>query len=128
MTGTLFTKTAPPDWLLAFWREIDEKTFGHGFDCLAEDAICNLGVADWRGRETIRRNLRAFIDTGFTALHHVDEFWDGGATKVFRGTVTMTPDDGGPVVKPTMAHFFHMDPNHPAKVARWHGAVGPTGF
>jgi hypothetical protein len=29
-----FTKTAPPEWLLAFWKEIDDKTFGKGFDCL----------------------------------------------------------------------------------------------
>jgi len=26
-----FTKTAPPEWLLAFWKEIDDKTFGKGF-------------------------------------------------------------------------------------------------
>jgi hypothetical protein len=32
------------------------------------DATCRLGVAEWNGRETIRQNLRAFIDTGFTAL------------------------------------------------------------
>ena len=51
---------------------------------------CNLGVADWHGREQIRENLRAFIDTGFTALHDVVEYWDGGSLKVFRGTVTMT--------------------------------------
>ena len=45
-----FTKTEPPEWLLAFWKEIDDKTFGKGFDCFAEDAVCNLGVADWHGR------------------------------------------------------------------------------
>src|SRR5262249_36495664 len=27
------TKTEPPKWLLAFWKEIDDKTFGKGFDC-----------------------------------------------------------------------------------------------
>ena len=32
-----FTKTAPPEWLLATWKEIDDKTFGKGFDCFAED-------------------------------------------------------------------------------------------
>src|SRR5215472_9365431 len=78
---------------LAFWKEIDDKTFGKGFDCFVEDATCNLGVAEWKGRETIRENLRAFIDTGFTALHDVVEYWDGGQLKVFRGIVTMTPDD-----------------------------------
>jgi hypothetical protein len=64
-------RTEAPEWLLAFWKEIDDKTFGKGFDCLAEDATCNLGVADWHGREQIRENLRAFIDTGFTALHDI---------------------------------------------------------
>ena len=42
-----FTKTAPPEWLLAFWKEIDDKTFGKGFDCFAENAACNFGVAGW---------------------------------------------------------------------------------
>jgi hypothetical protein len=50
-------------------------------------------VADWKGREAIRANLKAFIDTGFTALHRVTEYWDGGFLKVFRGVVDMTPDE-----------------------------------
>src|SRR3954447_14931293 len=74
MTTLTMTKTAPPQWLLTFWQEIDDKTFGRGFDCFVEDATCRLGVAEWNGRETIRDNLRAFIDTGFTAHHDVTEF------------------------------------------------------
>ena len=129
MTTMNFTRQDAPQWLLAFWKEIDDKTFGDGFDCFAEDAICNLGVAEWRGREAIRENLRAFIDTGFTALHDVTEYWDGGSLKVFRGTVTMTPDDRSqPVVRPVMTHFFYMDQREPAKVARWYGSVGPVAF
>jgi hypothetical protein len=31
-TKMTFTKTSPPEWLLAFWKEIDDKTFGQGFD------------------------------------------------------------------------------------------------
>jgi hypothetical protein len=85
MMNLSMTKTAPPAWLLAFWKEIDDKTFGTGSDCFAEDATCRLGVAEWNGREQIRENLRAFIDTGFTALHDVREYWDGGSLKVFRG-------------------------------------------
>ena len=27
-TTLTFTKTKPPEWLLAFWKEIDDKTFG----------------------------------------------------------------------------------------------------
>lgn len=123
-----FTKTKPPQWLLDFWKEIDDKTWGKGFDCFADDAVCNLGVADWHGRETIRQNLKAFVDTGFTTLHDVLEYWDGGLLKVFRGTVRMTPDAGGPAIYPTMTHFFTMDENDPGKVKHWHGAVGPTDF
>ena len=122
-------KEEPPDWLLAFWREIDDKTFGKGFDCFTKDAIGNLGVADWHGREAIRENLRAFIDTGFTAHHDVLEYWDGGFLKIFHGIVTMTPDDGSkPIVKPVMSHFFYMDEKDPTKVRRWVGAVGPVQF
>ena len=51
----------PPEWRLAFWKEIDDKTFGKGSDCFTEDATCNLGIADWHGREQIRENPRAFI-------------------------------------------------------------------
>jgi hypothetical protein len=64
MTTMTFTRTAAPQWLLDMWKEIDDKTFGKGFDCFAEDAVCNLGVADWHGREAIRNNLRQFIDRG----------------------------------------------------------------
>jgi len=128
MSNTVpFTKTAPPDWLLAFWKEIDDKTFGKGFDCFLEDATCRLGVAEWDGREAIRNGLRDFIDTGFTASHDVVEYWDGGLLKVFHGVVTMIPDDRSkPTVKPRMSHFFYMDEANPSKVRSWIGAVGPA--
>jgi hypothetical protein len=129
MTTMTFTKKEPPEWLLAFWKEIDDKTFGKGFDCFTKDAIGNLGVADWHGRDAIRENLRAFIDTGFTAHHDILEYWDGGLLKVFRGIVTMKPDDSSkPVVKPVMSHFFYMDEKDSTKVRHWIGAVGPVQF
>jgi hypothetical protein len=74
MDKITFTKTAPPEWLLAMWKEIDDKTFGKGFDCFAEDAKCSLGVADWHGREAIRGNLRQFIDKGFKELAGLTTF------------------------------------------------------
>src|ERR1700721_3993119 len=102
-----FTKTEPPECLLSFWKEIDDKTFGKGFDCFLEDAACRLGVAEWNGRETIREGLRAFIDTGFTADHDITEYWDGGSIKIFRGIVTMKPDErSNPREKPVIQHFF----------------------
>jgi hypothetical protein len=57
-----FTKTATPGWLLAFWKEIDDKTWGKGFDCFTEHAEGTLGVGHWQGREAIRANLLAFVD------------------------------------------------------------------
>jgi hypothetical protein len=124
-----FKKTAAPDWLLAMWKEIDDKTWGRGLDCFAEDAICNLGVADWHGREAIRNNLRAFVDKQMTTHHEVVEYWDGGALKVFRGVVTMKFNDPSKgIVKPTMTHFFYTDKNSPTLVTRWYGAVGPIAF
>jgi hypothetical protein len=129
MTSRTFTKRPAPDWLLAFWREIDDKTWGKGFDCFKEDAIANLGVSDWHGREAIRENLRAFVDQGFTAHHEVVEYWDGGALKVFRGFVTMKPNDPAQkTVRPAMTHFFYMDEKDPSKVAHWYGSVGPVAF
>jgi hypothetical protein len=129
MTTLTMTKTAPPAWLLAFWKEIDDKTFGKGMDCFAENATARLGVAEWNGREEIRDNLRAFIDTGFTAHHDIVEYWDGGSLKIFRGIVTMKPDDKDkPTVKPMMSHFFYMDESDPSKVRSWIGAVGPVQF
>ena len=128
-SGISFTKVAPPDWLLAMWREIDDKTFDKGFECFAESAVCNLGVADWHGREGIRENLREFIDKGMTTHHDVVEYWDSPLLKVFHGKVTMKFDDDSiATVKPSMAHFFYMDESDPSKVIRWIGAVGPTGF
>ena len=113
-TKMTFTKTSPPEWLLAFWKEIDDKTFGQDFDCFVEDATCRLGVAEWSGREVIRESLRAFIDTGFTALHNVTEYWDGGSIKVFRGVVTMTPDDRSKkVVKPVLTQNSLAVLSHP---------------
>lgn len=129
VTSRTMMKTAPPEWLLVFWKEIDDKTFGKAFDFFTGDATCNLGIADWHEPEQIRENLRAFIDTGFTALHDVAEYWDGGSLKMFRGTVRMTADDKSkPVVKPVMTHFFYIDEDDPTKVRSWFGAVGPVQF
>jgi hypothetical protein len=129
MTTISFTKMAAPGWLLAMWKEIDDKTFGRGFDCFGEDAVCNLGVADWHGREAIRRHLREFIDKGFTAHHDVIEYWDSPLLKIFHGRVRMTFDDPSvPTVSPSMCHFFYMDEKDPSRIIRWIGAVGPTAF
>ena len=42
VTTRIMTKTAPPAWLLAFWKEIDNKTFGKGFECFAGGATATL--------------------------------------------------------------------------------------
>jgi hypothetical protein len=63
---------------LIFWKEIDDKTWGEGFNCLAEHAEGNLGIDHWQGREAIRTNLRAFVDKQMTTHHDVVEYWDSG--------------------------------------------------
>lgn len=129
MTTTTFTKKPTPAWLLAFWREIDDKSWGAGFDCFADDAVCHLGVADWHGKEAIRANLRQFVDKQMTTHHDVVEYLDSPHLKVFRGFVTMVFDDKSiATVKPTMQHFFYMDEKDPTRVKAWYGSVGPTGF
>jgi hypothetical protein len=124
-----FEKTATPAWLLAFWKEIDDKTWGKGFDCFTENAQGNLGIGHWEGREAIRSSLRAFVDKQMTTHHDVVEYWDGGHLKVFRGFVTMKFDDPSKgTLKPAMTHFFYMDKADPSKVAAWYGSVGPVEF
>jgi len=50
---------------------------------LRRQCVCNLGVADWHGREAIRQNLRDFIDKGFTAIHDVVEYLDSPCSRSF---------------------------------------------
>ncbi len=124
-----FTRMAPPAWLMAFWKEIDDKTWGKGFDCFAQNAVAHLGVSDWHGREGIRKGLRDFVDRNLTASHDVTEYWDSPRLKVFRGFVTMVFNDKRiPTARPAMQHFFYMDETDPGKVAAWFGSVGPTAF
>jgi hypothetical protein len=47
MDTITFTKTAAPAWLLAMWKEIDDKTFGKGFrllrrGCSLQPRCCRL--------------------------------------------------------------------------------------
>ncbi|MFZ6659133.1 hypothetical protein [Undibacterium sp. TJN19] len=128
-TTVAFTRTAPPEWLMQFWKEIGDKTWGAGFDCFANDAVAHLGVSSWIGRDSIRKGLRDFIDKNLTAQHDVIEYWDSTNLKVFRGFVTMVFNDKSiPTARPAMTHFFYMDPNKTGKVIAWYGSVGPTAF
>jgi hypothetical protein len=43
--------------------------------------------------EFVRRDPQGtapLIDSGFTAHHDIDKYWDGRSLKIFRGVVTMT--------------------------------------
>ena len=46
------------------------------------------------------------------------EYCDGGSLKMFRGIVTMTTEDGSPVVRPTMMQFYLDKVAPPARVLR----------
>ena len=45
-----------------------QQDLGKGFDCFKEDAIANLGVSDWHGREAIRKNAPRGADRALLAL------------------------------------------------------------
>ncbi len=127
MTTLTFTKKETPAWLLAFWKEIDDKTFGEASTASSRMRHAGSGSPNGMGGRRSARSLRAFVDTGFTALHTVTEYWDSPTLKIFRGTVRMTPDDSSKQpVRPVMTHFFYMDEADPAKVRSWIGSVGPN--
>ena len=115
---------------MAFWKEIDDKAFGKGFDLLLPrtPSAGSLGVADWHGREAIRENLHCLHRYRF--LRHTtttsSNTGTGGSLKIFRGIiVTMKVDDASkPVVEnPVMSHFFYMDEEgpHPVATLDWNG-------
>jgi hypothetical protein len=82
-----------------------------------------LSVLDWQVGDKAGNVER------LSALHDVVEYWDGRPLKVFRGTVTMIPDDKSkPVVRPVMNYFCYMDEKEPSKVRKWFGSVGPIQF
>ena len=125
----LMVRTEVPHWLLAFWKDVDDETFAAGFDCFASDANCRLGAFTWSGREAIKNGLRNFIANGFATKHYVEEFWDAGALKVFRGTVAMRPRSGDkPPFQVVMTHLFYMTEKHSQIVQEWIGSAGPAQF
>ena len=129
MNTITFTKTAAPEWLLAMWKEIDDKTFGKGFDCFAEDAVCNLGVADWHGREAIRENLQRLSTRDLRLITTWSSTWDSPALKVFHGKVGMKFDDPGiKHVRPTMSHFSTWTRKIPPRSAAGSARLVPQGF
>lgn len=122
--AVLLRQAPAPEWVVAFFDELDGRTYGAGLDILAEDAEAQLGAHRWRGREAIREGLRA-PDTGVDSRHEVHEFWDGGPVKVLRGELVVTVRDTGQVVRSAIGHFLYMDERAPALVRRWIGALGP---
>lgn len=129
MTAIISAKTSPPKWLLAMCNGTNDKTFGKVPVCSAENAVCNLGAADWHGREAIRQNLRTVIDTDFTAEHDVVEYWDSRLLKIVHDKEAMKFEDPGLArVRPAMTRLFYMDEADPSKVIQWIGAGGPTGI
>jgi len=84
MTSTLH-ENRPPAWLLAFWKEIDDKTFAKASDCFVADAICNWA---WLTGTDVRlfAESRAFIDTGFPAITMLLRTGTVAPLKVFAGS------------------------------------------
>ena len=111
MTTMTFTKTAPPPWLLAMWKEIDDKTFGKGFDCFAEDAdLQSRRRRLARPRGDPQQSARTSSTRVLPRITTSSSIWDSPLLKIFHGKVAMTFDDPSIApVRPTMTHFFYMD-------------------
>ena len=121
----VFEKKSPPNWVVAFFKQIDDKSFGSAFDVLADDIDVNFGVFEWHGRKEVVENLAKF-DGEMETKHILTEYWDGGAIKILNGVVEMTSHKDKSTVKPCMAHFFYMEDDL-STIKRWVGAVGPVG-
>jgi len=80
-------ETAAPQWLLAFWREIDDKTWGKGFDCFAPNATATWVSVIGTDRRHSGKSA-GFCRQGFTAHHDVVESWTVARSRCFRGFVT----------------------------------------
>ncbi len=78
MTTLTIAKTAPPAWLLAFWKEIDTRASVKVSTALWR--MLRVASASLNGMDASRsvRVCARFIDTGFTAHHDFTEYWDGG--------------------------------------------------
>jgi hypothetical protein len=48
MTKMTLTKKGPPEWLLAFRKQIDDNTCGKGFDCFPPAAIALIAATQRR--------------------------------------------------------------------------------
>lgn len=125
-TSTLRKLDQIPDWVTRYFEEIDSKRFGAGFeDFYAPDAELLFGTSRLQGFGAIKTHLMEF-DSQMDTKHVVLEFWDAGDTKFMRGEVSMTkhaePDK---THVPAFVHILHMSKQHPGKVQRHHGAVGP---
>lgn len=123
-TNLTATKTAPPDWLLAVFDDIDTKRFGAAFDVMTEDAKMQFGVIDCVGRDTIRHKLHEF-DGEMTTKHHILEYWDAGSVKFFSGKIDITNPKTGKTISPVLNHIWYMSIDQPDKVAVMVGSVGP---
>lgn len=58
------------------WKEIDDKTFGKGFDCFSEHAICSLASCSLiRSESKLDRTDRAHLMADFRVICaiHVEE-------------------------------------------------------
>ena len=118
---------ATPDWIMAFFEEIDSKRFGKPFEIFDSKGEMYFGVGHWRGIDEIRANLSKF-DQVMDTQHIVDGYWDAGDVKLIRGRVEMTKHDTGQTITPAMVHISTMSPEEPGKVRQTYGAVGPETF
>lgn len=117
-------EAATPAWLVNMYKQIDEKTEVTEFENITDDIEFRFGTAVWNGRERVREGFRQF-DSTMDTTHVIEQFYDCGDVKMFRGHITFTPKTTGETRTSVIAHFLYMDAEQPDKVRRWFTGAGP---
>ena len=122
---TLKKLTAPPDWILRLYEEIDSLKFGSGFDCFTPETEMVFGTARVKGTEAIKEFF-AKIDSPLNSKHRVHEFWDGDRVKIIVGDAVISKkSDPKTEITPPLVNIFYMSDSDPAKVQKLLIVAGP---
>jgi hypothetical protein len=122
---TLKKLTAPPDWILRLYEEIDSLKFGSGFECFTPETEMVFGIARVKGTEAIKEFF-VKIDSPLNSKHRVHEFWDGERVKIIVGDAVISKkSDPGTLITPPLVNIFYMSDSDPAKVQKLLIVAGP---
>ncbi|CAM5287676.1 MULTISPECIES: nuclear transport factor 2 family protein [Streptomyces] len=118
-------RSAPPEWVIEFFREIDTLEFGPGFASFTDETEMHCGAGLVLGVEAIKAAFAQFAGPLETS-HKVIEYWDHGRVKFLRGeaVMSMTNRPGAVVTMPFM-HLYTMSDSDATKVRTIRVTAGP---